>query len=181
MLAAMKIAFIGLGRMGMGMARNLLRAEHTVAVFNRSREKAVALAADGARVASSPADACRDAGTVLTMVADDHAVEEIVFGRDGIASAMKNDCIHVSHSTISTALARKLTAEHAQRNQGYLSVPVFGRPEHAEAQEFAGGGRRARLNMWNAAARFSTPSAARPSWSGPNPGRRTSPRCAAIS
>ena len=134
MLAAMKIAFIGLGRMGMGMARNLLRAEHTVAVFNRSREKAVALAADGARVASSPADACRDAGTVLTMVADDHAVEEIVFGRDGIASAMKNDCIHVSHSTISTALARKLTAEHAQRNQGYLSVPVFGRPEHAEAK-----------------------------------------------
>ena len=134
MLAAMKIGFIGLGRMGMGMARNLLRAEHTVAVFNRSREKAVALAADGARVASSPADACRDAGTVLTMVADDHAVEEIVFGRDGIASAMKNDCIHVSHSTISTALARKLTAEHAQRNQGYLSVPVFGRPEHAEAK-----------------------------------------------
>jgi 3-hydroxyisobutyrate dehydrogenase-like beta-hydroxyacid dehydrogenase len=134
MLAAMKIGFIGLGRMGMGMARNLLRAGHTVAVFNRSREKALALAADGARVASSPADACRDAGTVLTMVADDHAVEEIVFGRDGIASAMKNDCIHVSHSTISTALARKLTAEHAQRNQGYLSVPVFGRPEHAEAK-----------------------------------------------
>ena len=70
----------------------------------------------------------------MTMVADDHAVEEIVFGNDGIASAMKNDCIHVSHSTISTALARRLTAEHAQRNQGYLSVPVFGRPEHAEAK-----------------------------------------------
>ena len=64
MLAAMKIAFIGLGRMGMGMARNLLRAGHTVAVYNRSREKAVALAADGARVASSPADACRDAEVV---------------------------------------------------------------------------------------------------------------------
>ena len=134
MLAAMKIAFIGLGRMGMGMARNLLRAGHTVAVFNRSREKAEALAADGARVASSPADACRDAEAVLTMLADDHAVEEIVFGRDGIASAMKKDCIHVSHSTISTALGRRLTAEHAQRSQGYLSVPVFGRPESAEAK-----------------------------------------------
>ena len=134
MLAAMKIAFIGLGRMGMGMARNLLRAGHTVAVFNRSREKAEALAADGARVASSPADACRDAEAVMTMVADDHAVEEIVFGNDGIASAMKNDCIHLSHSTISTALARKLTAEHAQRSQGYLSVPVFGRPDSAEAK-----------------------------------------------
>src|ERR1700692_3547813 len=134
MLAAMKIAFIGLGRMGVGMARNLLRAGHTVAAFNRSREKAEALSADGARVANSPADACRDAEVVMTMVADDRAVEEIVFGRDGLASAMKKDCIHVSHSTISTALARKLTAEHAQRKQGYLSVPVFGRPEAAETK-----------------------------------------------
>jgi 3-hydroxyisobutyrate dehydrogenase-like beta-hydroxyacid dehydrogenase len=85
-------------------------------------------------VANSPADACRDAEAVMTMVSDDHAVEEIVFGNDGIASAMKNDCIHVSNSTISTALARRLTAEHARRNQGYLSVPVFGRPEHAESK-----------------------------------------------
>jgi len=69
----------------------------------------------------------------MTMVADDHAVEEIVFGRDGIASAMKNGCIHVSHSTISPALARRLDSEHAQRSQGYLSAPVFGRPDAAEA------------------------------------------------
>jgi len=134
MLAAMKVAFIGLGRMGMGMARNLVRAGQTVSVFNRSREKTMALAADGARVASSPADACRDAEAVMTMVADDHALEQIVFGNDGIASALKKDCIHLSHSTISTALARKLTAEHSQRNQGYLSVPVFGRPDSAEAK-----------------------------------------------
>jgi 3-hydroxyisobutyrate dehydrogenase-like beta-hydroxyacid dehydrogenase len=134
MLAAMKIAFIGLGRMGMGMARNLLRAGQRVSVFNRSREKALAFAADGARVASSPADACRDAEAVMTMVADDHALEQIVFGNEGIASALKKDCIHLSHSTISTALARKLTAEHAQRSQGYLSVPVFGRPDSAEAK-----------------------------------------------
>src|ERR1700693_3671889 len=134
MPGSMNLAFIGLGKMGTGIAHNLLRAGHKLAVYNRSREKAQTLAGEGARVAESPADACRDAEVVMTMVADDHAVEEIVFGRDGIASAMKNDCIHVSHSTISTALARKLTAEHAQRNQGYLSVPVFGRPEHAEAK-----------------------------------------------
>ena len=134
MLAAMKIAFIGLGRMGVGMARNLLRAGHTLSAFNRSRDKAEALGADGARVANSPADACRGAEVVMTMVSDDRAVEEIVFGPEGLASAMKKDCIHVSHSTISTALARRLTAEHAQRNQGYLSVPVFGRPEHAESK-----------------------------------------------
>jgi 3-hydroxyisobutyrate dehydrogenase-like beta-hydroxyacid dehydrogenase len=134
MLAAMKITFIGLGRMGICMARNLLHAGHTVTVYNRSREKAEALAAEGARVGNSPADACRDAEVVMTMVADDHAVEEIVFGNSGIASAMKDGCVHVSHSTISTVLARRLTAEHTQRNQGYLSVPVFGRPEHAEAK-----------------------------------------------
>ena len=135
MLAVMKITFIGLGRMGISMARNLLRAGHNVAVYNRSREKAESLASEGARVGTSPADACRDAEAVLTMVADDHALEEIVFGNDGIASAMKAGCIHLSHSTISTALARRLTTEHASRKQGYLSVPVFGRPQHAAAKE----------------------------------------------
>jgi len=134
MLAAMKIAFIGLGRMGMGMARNLLRGGYDLTVYNRTREKAEALAAEGPRVASSPADACRDAEVVMTMVADDHAVEEIVFGNNGIASAMQGGCIHVSHSTISTALARRLTAEHGQGKQGYLSVPVFGRPKDAESK-----------------------------------------------
>ena len=134
MLAAMKIAFIGLGRMGMGMARNLLRAGHTVAVCNRSHKKAEALAGEGARVAISPADACKDAQVVMTMVADDEALEEIVFGKNGFAPALDEDCIHLSHSTISTALARRLTAEHAERSQGYLSAPVFGRPEAAESK-----------------------------------------------
>jgi 3-hydroxyisobutyrate dehydrogenase-like beta-hydroxyacid dehydrogenase len=77
----MKLAFIGLGKMGAGMAHNLLRAGHNLAVYNRSREKAEALAKEGARVADSPADACRDAEAVLTMVADDSALEQIVFGR----------------------------------------------------------------------------------------------------
>jgi 3-hydroxyisobutyrate dehydrogenase-like beta-hydroxyacid dehydrogenase len=130
----MNITFIGLGRMGAGMARNLIRAGHTVSVYNRSLEKAAPLAAEGARVASSPADACRDAEAVMTMLADDRALEQIVFGTDGMASAMKAGSIHLSHSTISTTMARRLTAEHAQRGQGYLSVPVFGRPEAAESK-----------------------------------------------
>jgi 3-hydroxyisobutyrate dehydrogenase-like beta-hydroxyacid dehydrogenase len=120
--------------MGMGMARNLLRAGYDVAVYNRSREKADALASERARVASSAAVASRGADVVLTMVSDDAALEEIVFGADGIASGMGEDCIHVSHSTISTALARRLTAEHAARRQGYLSVPVFGRPDAADSK-----------------------------------------------
>lgn len=120
--------------MGTGMARNLLRAGHAVAVYNRSREKAEALAADGARVADTPADACRGAEAVMTMVADDHALEQVVFGSDGIAAVMKGHCVHLSHSTISTALARRLTTEHSRHNQGFLSVPVFGRPEAAESK-----------------------------------------------
>jgi 3-hydroxyisobutyrate dehydrogenase-like beta-hydroxyacid dehydrogenase len=131
----MKLAFIGLGKMGTGIARNLLRAGHNLTVYNRSREKAQVLAGEGARVASSPADACRDAEAVMTMVADDHALEEVVFGNDGIAAAMRENAVHISHSTTSTALARRLNTEHTQRKQGFLSAPVFGRPEAAEAKK----------------------------------------------
>lgn len=120
--------------MGSGMARNLLRCGHEVAVYNRSREKAEALAGDGARVADSPADACRGSEAVMTMLADDAAVEQIVSGENGIFSALPNDGIHISCSTIGAALARRLTAEHARLRQGYLSVPVFGRPEAAETK-----------------------------------------------
>jgi 3-hydroxyisobutyrate dehydrogenase-like beta-hydroxyacid dehydrogenase len=134
MLGDMNLAFIGIGRMGTGIAHNLLRAGNSLTVYNRSREKAQALAGEGARVASSPADACRDAEVVMTMVADDRALEQVVFGKDGMAAAMQEHCVHISHSTISTALARRLSAEHTQRKQGFLSAPVFGRPEAAEAK-----------------------------------------------
>jgi 3-hydroxyisobutyrate dehydrogenase-like beta-hydroxyacid dehydrogenase len=119
--------------MGSGMAQNLRRAGFDVSVYNRTRSKAEAIS--GARVADSPADACRDADAAMTMLADDHAVEEVVFGENGIASALRPDCVHVSHSTISAALARRLASEHAARKQRYLSVPVFGRPEAAEAKK----------------------------------------------
>jgi 3-hydroxyisobutyrate dehydrogenase-like beta-hydroxyacid dehydrogenase len=134
MLGNMNLAFIGLGKMGTGIALNLLRAGHSLTVYNRSAEKAQSLAGEGARVATSPADACRDAEAVMTMVSDDHALEEVVLGKDGTAAAMPQHCVHISHSTISTALARRLNTEHTQRKQGFLSAPVFGRPEAAEAK-----------------------------------------------
>ena len=134
MLGNMNLAFIGRGKMGTGMARNLLRAGHNLAIYNRSADKAQVLAGEGARVASSPADACRGAEAVMTMVADDHALEQVVFGKDGILAAMQEGCVHISHSTVSTALGRRLSDEHAQRKQGFLSAPVFGRPEAAEAK-----------------------------------------------
>jgi 3-hydroxyisobutyrate dehydrogenase-like beta-hydroxyacid dehydrogenase len=123
----MNVAFIGLGNMGSAMARNLLRAGHELTVYNRTREKAAAI---GARVATSPAEACRDCEAVFTMLADDRAVEEVFFGNDGLQSAMKAETIHISSSTISTALARRLASAHAAT----VSAPVFGRPDAAEAK-----------------------------------------------
>jgi 3-hydroxyisobutyrate dehydrogenase-like beta-hydroxyacid dehydrogenase len=130
----MKIGFIGLGRMGSGMARNLLRAGHEVSVYNRSRDKAEALVAGGARVAATPAAVCGASEAVITMLAEDHAVEQVVFGENGIASTLPAAAIHISCSTIGIALARRLAAEHVRRSQGYLSAPVFGRPEAAESK-----------------------------------------------
>jgi 3-hydroxyisobutyrate dehydrogenase-like beta-hydroxyacid dehydrogenase len=127
----MKIAFIGLGRMGAGIARNLLRAGHELTVYNRSASKADALAAEGAHVAQSPAEAAHGAETVHSMLADDSAVRQVVFGQHGIASAIGTSAIHVSHSTISTALAREL----ASAGHGFVSAPVFGRPEAAETKK----------------------------------------------
>ncbi|HYW47465.1 MAG TPA: NAD(P)-dependent oxidoreductase [Bryobacteraceae bacterium] len=131
----MNIAFIGLGRMGSGMVRNLLRAGHQLSVYNRTRSKADTLAAEGANAADSPADAVRHCEAVITMLADDAAVEQCVWGAGGFASVLKAGAVHISSSTISTALARRLAAEHAQRGQEYLSAPVFGRPEAAEAKK----------------------------------------------
>ncbi len=117
--------------MGSRMARNLAASGHTVAVYNRSKEKAEPLRADGARVAASPADACRDAEVVFTMLSDDAATEEVVFEANGIAGALAKGAIHVASSTISTALVQRLATEHAQRGQGYVSAPVFGLPPAA--------------------------------------------------
>jgi len=113
--------------MGSAMARNLLRAGHELTVYNRTREKAAAI---GARVADSPAEACRGCEAAISMLADDQAVEEVFFGDAGLLSAMKPETIHISSSTISTALARRLAAAHAAT----LSAPVFGRPDAAEAK-----------------------------------------------
>lgn len=131
----MRIAFLGLGRMGTGMARNLLRAGHTVTVFNRTREKAQALAGDGANVAESIEHACRDAEVCWTMLADDNAVRDTVFSAGGVADSLSEGATHISSSTITVAMGRTLASEHGRRKQGYLSVPVFGRPEAAETKK----------------------------------------------
>jgi 3-hydroxyisobutyrate dehydrogenase-like beta-hydroxyacid dehydrogenase len=129
----MNIAFIGLGNMGSAMATNLLKAGHTLSVFNRSRARADALKPLGARVAATPGEAAAGAEVAISMLADDHALESVVFGKGGLLDSLPPNAIHVSMSTISVALSRRLAAAHAERKQHYVSAPVFGRPEAAAA------------------------------------------------
>jgi 3-hydroxyisobutyrate dehydrogenase-like beta-hydroxyacid dehydrogenase len=128
----MKVGFIGLGNMGSGMVASLLKAGHELAVYNRTPDKTKPLVEKGARKAASVADACKGEA-VITMLADDSAVESVTFGDEGIVKNLGKNAIHVSASTISVALADTLTAEHAKRGQRFVSAPVFGRPEAAAA------------------------------------------------
>jgi 3-hydroxyisobutyrate dehydrogenase-like beta-hydroxyacid dehydrogenase len=129
----MKIALIGLGNMGTPMARHLIRAGHEVTVWNRSRDKAEPLQSEGARIASSLAEAAKEAEIVITMLADDQAVESSVLHSGAVIDSLRKGATHISMSTISVALSRKLEEEHAKRGQHYLAAPVFGRPEAAAA------------------------------------------------
>lgn len=129
----MKVGFVGLGNMGTGMARNLLRMGQQLTVYNRTRSHAEALASAGAVVGDSPGRAASGAEVVITMLADDHAVESVVFGRDNILESLPANAIHVSMSTISVALSRRLAAAHHEKEQNYVAAPVFGRPEAAAA------------------------------------------------
>jgi len=132
----MEIGLIGLGRMGTGIAKSLLRSGHRLTVFNRTRARAESLQSDGANIAGSVAEACRSS-VVLTMVADDAALEALVFGESGVLSSLRKDSIHVSLSTISVALSDRLSAEHAKAAQQFVAAPVFGRPEAAESAKLS--------------------------------------------
>ena len=128
----MKVGFIGLGHMGAGMAANLLKAGHDVTVYNRTRSKVETLVAQGARAAASVSNACRG-DAVLTMLADDGAVESVVFSRSGIIDSLPAGAIHISSSTISVALSERLEAAHAKAGQLFVAAPVIGRPDAAAA------------------------------------------------
>jgi 3-hydroxyisobutyrate dehydrogenase-like beta-hydroxyacid dehydrogenase len=129
----MKIGFVGLGNMGAPMAHNLLKSGHQLRVYNRTPSRADELASAGAVVADTPGKAASGAEVVITMLADDHALESVVFNSNGILKSLPANSIHISMSTISVALSRRLAAAHRERNQTYLSAPVFGRPEAAAA------------------------------------------------
>jgi 3-hydroxyisobutyrate dehydrogenase-like beta-hydroxyacid dehydrogenase len=131
----MNVGFIGLGNMGLPMARNLLKAGHAVTVYNRTRERAESLRAEGATIAGRAANAC-DGEVLITMLADDRAVNTVVFGEQ-LITRLGPAAVHISMSTISVALAQELARAHAEAGKQFISAPVFGRPEAAETAKLA--------------------------------------------
>jgi 3-hydroxyisobutyrate dehydrogenase-like beta-hydroxyacid dehydrogenase len=130
-----RLGFIGLGQMGAAMAANLVAAGHEVTVFNRSREKSEALAGQGAKVAGTAAEACRGAEAVFTMLANDEALEAVAFGHDGLIAGLESQTRHVSSSTVSVRLMKRLAEAHGAKGQKLVSCPVFGRPNAAAARK----------------------------------------------
>jgi 3-hydroxyisobutyrate dehydrogenase-like beta-hydroxyacid dehydrogenase len=126
-----KVAFIGLGRMGHGMAGRYLDSGFTVAVWNRSKAKAEDLIARGARWAASPADAADGADAVVTMVADDEASRTVWLGRDGAAKTAKTGTLAIECSTVSYDHALELARELRGRGLIYIDSPVTGLPDAA--------------------------------------------------
>ncbi len=131
----MKTSFIGLGSMGLPMARNLLQAGHRLTVYNRTRARADQLASLHPVVAETAAAAARGADVLVTMLADDAALEGVMLGPDGALAALPRGAIHLSMSTVSPSLAHALAERHEGVGQLYVAAPVFGRPDAAEARK----------------------------------------------
>ncbi len=120
------IAFLGLGIMGNGMARNLLQGEHTLTVYNRTRSRAEELEQKGARVANTPRDAAQNAEVVISIVADDKASRAIWLGQDGALASVKPNTLLLESSTLTPAWVRELGELARERDCQLLDAPVTG-------------------------------------------------------
>jgi 3-hydroxyisobutyrate dehydrogenase-like beta-hydroxyacid dehydrogenase len=134
-----EIGFVGLGHMGAAMAANLVASGRRVVAYVRRPDRIGKLEAPGLRPTTDIGDLL-DCELVISMLPDDAAVREIVFGRkeiglDGLAGGLMPGAIHLSMSTISSAAASLLASEHAQNGQGYVAAPVFGNPDAAKARQ----------------------------------------------
>ena len=127
----MKIAFLGLGKMGAAMALKLMAAGHELTVWNRDATKAQPLVSDGAKAAATIAEAVQGKDAIVSMLFDDAANENVLLSEDGALAAIDKGALHIACSTISVALSERLTSEHASRGHQYVAAPVFGRPNIA--------------------------------------------------
>jgi 3-hydroxyisobutyrate dehydrogenase-like beta-hydroxyacid dehydrogenase len=125
----MKVGFIGTGRMGQAMVRRMLEAKHEVGVYNRTPEKAKPLADAGAKILPSIADATRFGDVVYTMLADDAALEDVVFRNGGLLASLPKSGIHVCAGTHGIPVIRKIKAAHSENGQILVAAPMMGRPE----------------------------------------------------
>jgi 3-hydroxyisobutyrate dehydrogenase-like beta-hydroxyacid dehydrogenase len=129
------IAFLGLGRMGAGMAARLLRSGFQLTVYNRTHARAEALVAAGALRADTPRDAVKDADVVVSMLADDQALLGLALGEAGFVGAMRPETVHLSMSTVSPATTRTLRTQHEVRGTWLVAATVLGRPDRAASGE----------------------------------------------
>jgi len=130
-MALPRIAYLGLGIMGRGMAANLLKARHSVTVWNRSPEPVEALVKLGARRADTPADAVKDADLILYCLSNDAAVEAVVFGENGILAGVKAGQVAVDLSTVHPATSHREVAAYRAKGVDFLDAPVFGSKNEA--------------------------------------------------
>jgi 3-hydroxyisobutyrate dehydrogenase len=128
----MKVAFIGLGTMGIGMSLNLLKAGHDVIVHNRTRQKEEEVAREGAGRAESPKEAAESAEIIVTMVSDTPDVEEVVLGANGVIHGAPRGTTVIDMSTISPAATRQIAEELGKKGINMLDAPVSGGPEGAQ-------------------------------------------------
>lgn len=122
----LRVAFLGLGRMGTPMARHVLTAGHDLTVWNRTGGRADALAADGATVAPTPAAAASGRDVVVLMLADPDAVEQVLLGPDGVASGADPDTLVVDGSTIGPDASRRMATRLREHRLRYVDAPVYG-------------------------------------------------------
>jgi len=125
----MKVGFIGTGRMGQAMVRRMLEAKHEVGVYNRTPEKAKPLADAGAKILPSIADAARHGDVVYTMLADDTALEDVIFQNGGLLASLAKGGVHVCAGTHGIPVIKRLKAAHAKSGHALICAPMMGRPE----------------------------------------------------
>jgi 3-hydroxyisobutyrate dehydrogenase-like beta-hydroxyacid dehydrogenase len=130
-----KIGFIGLGNMGINMAKNLIAAGYNLQVYNRTISKAGELDEASVTLCKNPAEAADGVQAIITMLSEDDVLKETVMGEDGILKKLPKNSVHISMSTISPGTAQQLAKHHQDAGSHYLAAPVFGRPEAAAAKK----------------------------------------------
>ena len=129
----LNVAFIGLGRMGSGMARNIQKAGFPLVVYNRNKAKTEPFAAAGARAAETPRTAAAGADIVVTSLIDDRSILDLMTAEDGLLAGLPKAAIHLSTTTISPAASTRLAELHREHGSRYVATNVLGRPSAAEA------------------------------------------------